>query len=139
MLPVTFLDSDEQGTKFAQALRTGLYQADPQRILQAGSYVELKGAEVEDLIPAEIVVKAVDRMIREPEKTFEERYDSTKPIIPQVETWATEGGATLEKGWKVELAKRVKRALLDSTTVPPETLANWARIFEHFQVGELLT
>ena len=132
-LPLAFLDSDEQGTNSAQALRTGLYTSDPDRVLQVGSFVEIKGAEVEDLVPAEIIVKLVDRMIREPENSLESRHDATKPIVPQVEAWAKEGGATLEKGWKVELAKRVKRALLDGAPVSEATLEIWRRLFERFQ------
>jgi energy-coupling factor transporter ATP-binding protein EcfA2 len=136
-LPLALLDSDEQGTKFVQALRTGLYTAAPERVLQVGSFIEIEGAEIEDLIPVTIIVKAVDRMIREPETPFETRHDASKPIVPQIEVWAMKGGATLEKGWKVELAKRVKRALLDGATVPATTLATWQRVFDAFQAAKV--
>jgi len=135
-LPLAFLDSDVQGTRFAQELRSGLYAADLGRVLQVGSFVEIEEAEVEDLIPAEIIVKSVDRMFRVPETPFEDRHDAGKPIVPQIETWAKEGGATLEKGWKVELAKRVKRALVDGATVPEATLDVWQRLFESFQPSQ---
>lgn len=134
-LPLALLDSDEQGTNFAQALRTGLYTANPERVLQVGMFVDIDGTEVEDLIPADIIVKAVDRMIREPETPFEGRHDASKPIVPQVEAWAKEGGATLEKGWKVELAKRVKRVLLDGAPISAATLQVWQRLFESFQLS----
>lgn len=134
-LPVAFLDSDGQGNRFAQDLRTGLYAGEPGRVLQVGSFVEIEGAEVEDLIPHDIIIKAIDRMIREPEKPFESRYSPQKPIIPQVEKWAADGGAKLEKGWKVELAKRVKRALLDGASVPEVTLEMWKRLFDSFLPG----
>lgn len=133
MLPLAFLDSDGQGTRFAQELRAGLYVADPGRVLQVGSFAEIEGSEVEDLIPPDIIVKAVDRMIREPEAPFESHHDPRKPIVPQIEAWATAGGATLEKGWKVELAKRVKRALLDGATIPEAKLEVWKRLFDSFQ------
>ncbi len=132
-LPLAFLDSDEQGTQFAHALRTGLYAAEPERVLQVGSFVEIERAEVEDLIPADIIVKAVDRMIREPETSFETLHNPSKAIVPQIEAWATEGGTTLEKGWKVELAKRVKRTLLDGAAISETTLAIWQRVFQAFQ------
>ena len=131
--PMALLDSDEQGTNCAQALRSGLYTSDPDRVLQVGSFVEIKGAEVEDLIPADIIVKIVDRMIREPEDSFESHHDVRTPIVPQVEAWAKKGGASLEKGWKVELAKRVKRVLLDGTSVSDSTLEVWGGLFERFQ------
>ena len=133
VLPVAFLDSDEQGTKFAQTLRTSLYEACPERVLQVGDYLNVDKAEVEDLIPAEVIVKAVDRMIRDPESAFENRYSAGRPIVPQIQIWATEGGAKLDKGWKVELAKRVKRTLLEGQVVPREQLDVWRRIFEDFR------
>ncbi|QNI70870.1 AAA family ATPase [Cyanobium sp. NS01] len=132
-LPMALLDGDEQGTRSVQALRTGLYAADADRVLQVSSFVDINGAEVEDLIPAGIIAKIVDRMIREPETPFERRHDANKPIVPQIEAWANEGGVALVKGWKVELAKRVKRALLDCEPVPEATLQVWQNLFERFK------
>jgi predicted ATPase len=132
-LPLVLLDSDEQGNNFAKALKAGLYTAATDRVLQVGSFLKIEGAEVEDLIPANIIIKAVDRMIREPETPFENRHEADKPIVTQVEGWAMGGGATLERGWKVELAKRVKRALLDGAPVPEARLKIWQRLFESFQ------
>ncbi len=136
VLPVALLDSDVQGTKFANELRVGLYSANPERVLQIGSFVDTEAAEIEDLIPADILVNAVDRMFREPENLFKSRHDASKPIIPQIESWAKEGGAILEKGWKASLAIEVKRALLKSAEVPPDTLSLWQRIFEGFKLND---
>lgn len=133
VLPLALFDSDEQATKFAQALRTGLYSDTPERVLQVGSFVDIDGAEVEDLIPGGIISKAVDRMIRDPETSFESGYDPNRSIVPQIEAWAAKGGAQLEKGWKVELAKRVKRMLLDGAHVPDATLEVWNRLFQKLQ------
>ena len=135
-LPIAFLDGDQQGIRFAKDLRNNLYQTIKERVLVVGSYIEIENAEVEDLIPAKIIIKVIDRMIREPEAPFEDHYESGKPVIPQIEAWAKDGGATLERGWKVELAKRVKRTLLDGAEVPPDTLNMWMRLFKDFQVGE---
>lgn len=132
-LPLTLLDSDGQGSKFAQDLRTGLYVEVPGRVLQVGSFLDIEGAEVEDLIPQDIIIKAVNRMIREPETPFETRQGSQRPIVPQIEQWASDGGVTLQKGWKVDLAKRVKRTLLDGEAVPEVTLGIWKRLFDSFQ------
>lgn len=133
VLPVAFLDSDEQGTKFAEALRSGLYMTCSSRVLQVGEYISIQGAEIEDLIPSEVIVKAVDRMFREPEAPFEDRYDSSKPIVPQIQAWVLEAGAVLEKGWKVELAKRVKHTLLENKTISAECLDVWGGIFGDFR------
>lgn len=132
-LPLALLDSDEQGSKFAEALRTGIYLGAPSRVLQVGSFVGIERAEVEDLIPADIIIRAVERMVREPDTSFGEVHNPTTAIIPQIEAWATDGGASLERGWKVELAKRVKRALLDGAAVSEATLATWKRVFDAFQ------
>lgn len=134
-LPIAFLDSDQQGTQFAKALRTNLYQTIQERVLEVGSYIEIDSAEVEDLIPTEIIIKVIDRMIREPETAFEDHYESGKSIIPQIEAWAKDGRAILERGWKVELAKRVKRTLLDNA-IPSDALNMWIDLFKDFQVGK---
>ncbi|MCI5210390.1 MAG: OLD family endonuclease, partial [Candidatus Electrothrix sp. ATG2] len=134
-LPIAFLDNDQQGTRFAKDLRNNLYQTIKERVLVVGSYIEIENAEVEDLIPAEIIIKVIDRMIREPEAPFEDHYESGKSIIPQIEAWAKDGGAALERGWKVELAKRVKRTLLDGAEVPSDTLKMWINLFKDFLAG----
>jgi hypothetical protein len=135
-LPVALLDSDRSGNQFAQSLRNDLYQDEQNKVVQVGDFVELENAEIEDLIPAPLIVKVVDRMIREPESPFEDRHDPKSAIIPQIEAWATEAGVTLEKGWKVEVAKGVKKKLLESGVVPEEARDPWRKLFEAIQRKE---
>jgi hypothetical protein len=130
--PIALLDSDSQGAQAAKSLRDTLYQSDPHRVLQVGSYVHIPDAEVEDLLPAELMARTVDRMIRDSEASFQDRHDSSRPIVPQIEAWAVENGAALERGWKVELARRVKRLLLDGAPVAPDILDRWNRLFADF-------
>ena len=131
-LPIALLDSDPQGNNSATGLRSGLYKADPERVLQVGDFVTLSNAEVEDLIPSDVVVRVVDRFIREPEVPFADTHASGTAIVPQIESWASTGGATLSKGWKVELAKRVKRTLLDGAEVANDDLITWQSLFSSF-------
>jgi energy-coupling factor transporter ATP-binding protein EcfA2 len=137
MLPTVLLDSDAQGLRFGQDLRAGLYAHDVGRVLQVGAFIEIEGAEVEDLIPPEIFVKMVDRMVRPPDVCFEDVYVPRRPVVPQVENWASRGGIALEKGWKVELSKRVKRALLDGDGVSDATLVRWRGLFDAFGAGRV--
>ncbi|HEU0123957.1 MAG TPA: hypothetical protein VFQ91_25725, partial [Bryobacteraceae bacterium] len=59
------------------------------------------------------------------------------PIIPQIEAYANKHGISLERGWKVQLAKRVKLALLKGSTDPIEKdtdrLEAWKSIFTKIQ------
>lgn len=129
-LPVVLLDSDYQGTQFASNLRESLYVDCPDRVLEVGSFVDKSNAEVEDLIPHEIMITVIDRMIREPELPFSTSHNPKNPIVPQIEAWASSGGAHLSKGWKVELAKRVKRYILEADPVKDPTLEAWLELFK---------
>jgi energy-coupling factor transporter ATP-binding protein EcfA2 len=133
VMPLALLDSDAQGKRFARDLQQELYAECPSRVLQVGDFIEIEGAEVEDVIPPSIVVTAVDRMIRAADSAFGDRHDPQRAVVPQIEAWARDVGVSLEKGWKVELAKRVKRALLDGATVPEASLETWSRLFDRFQ------
>ena len=135
ILPVVLLDSDKQGNDFAEALRTTLYKGDSERVLQIGDFVEVEGAEIEDLIPIETMVRTVDRMFRQSEIPFAERVQEDKPIIPQIESWALANSLGLDKGWKVQLAKSVKRTLLAGrgSLVSSEVFEKWASMFNTFQ------
>lgn len=131
-LPVVLLDSDEPGSTYANTLVDDLYSADQARVFTVGTYVHLEGAEIEDLIPYDIIVKTIDRLVRGPETAFAEVHNPERAIVPQIEIWASGAGMQLEKGWKVELAKRVKRALLDGAAVSEDTQKTWCRLFADF-------
>ncbi len=135
-LPVALFDSDAQGRATAEALRTGLYIGDPQRVLEIGSFVKLPEAEVEDLIPTSVIVRQLDRWQRNADMPFGDVVEAGKPIIPQIEAWAERHSVKLPKpGWKVELAKRVKQQLLADgpNAVPTDVLDQWTALFRTFQ------
>ena len=50
-LPMALFDSDVPGKKLAQELRTSLYAAARERVIEIGTFVEIEGAEIEDLFP----------------------------------------------------------------------------------------
>lgn len=58
-LPHVLLDSDPPGENLAKQLRSGLYKAAPERVLMAGDLLEMAGAEVEDLLPVDLMKTVV--------------------------------------------------------------------------------
>lgn len=131
VLPVALLDSDQAGREFASALKSGLYAGDKERVLQVGGFVPLSDAEIEDLIPPEVLAREVDRLYRTAEIPFEDAMKAGDAIVPQIERWAQTEHIELVLGWKVELARRVKQALLKKGPkgMDEGTLELWERIF----------
>jgi hypothetical protein len=78
-------------------------------------------AEIEDLMPSDMIVKAVDVVFRAADKPFADIYKAGAAIVPQVESWAARNRVTTELGWKVEVAKRVKQRILDGAAIVDTT------------------
>jgi len=133
-LPLVLLDSDNAGRKMANELKSSLYQDGQDRVLEVQTFVGFGEAEIEDLIPPAFLADIVDRWQRmsDPEDEFSLALQAGKPIVPQIEAWAAKYGLTLEKGWKVEIAKRFKQlALTRGIEAFDETvLAKWVTLFE---------
>lgn len=132
-LPLVLLDSDAMGRKMAAELKTSLYQGGEDRVLEVGTYVGFADAEIEDLIPAAFMASVVDRWHRvsDPDDEFAAVAEAGKPIVPQIEAWAAKQGIALEKGWKVEVAKRVKQLALARgiEAFDADTQAKWVALF----------
>lgn len=137
-LPVALFDSDAQGKNTAQSLRNGLYAGEPNLILEIESFTGVAGSEIEDLIPAELIARELDRWLRSPDVPFAEEMRSGSPIVPQIEAWATRHRVELPKpGWKVELAKRVKQRMLAEgpEALSSDVQARWEKLFVAFQTA----
>lgn len=134
-LPVVLLDGDYMGARMATELTTGLYKGEENKVLSTDEFTGFKGSELEDLIPHQRFVEAVDRVFRDPEQQFSEFATIGKPIVPQVEAWAKREGIELELGWKVEVAKRVKPILLSKGIgeVESDLVERWVRLFTRFE------
>lgn len=135
-LPVALFDSDAQGRATAAALRSGLYAGDPNLVLEVGTFVGIEEAEIEDLVPPDIIVRVLDRWQRAADVPMSDELQSGKPIVPQIEAWAEKHRVDLPvPGWKVELAKRVKQHLLSEgpKAILDEVLDRWTKVFEAFQ------
>lgn len=135
-LPFVLVDSDEPGARFSAALKTSLYAGDEGKVLGVGEYVDTTTAEIEDLFPPAMIAKVVDRYLAKPadvEQDFADSLEGGKPIVPQIERYAQLHRIELPKGWKVDIAKRVKTALLrskeDVLAGAPEYLDAWKKLF----------
>lgn len=94
--------------------------------------------QIEDLIPAELIARELDRWLRSSDVPFAEEMRSGAPIVPQIEAWATGHRLELPKpGWKVELAKRVKQRMLAEgpEALSPDVRARWEKLFVAFQTA----
>jgi predicted ATP-dependent endonuclease of OLD family len=134
-MPVVLLDSDGAGSHLAKQLKTGLYQGDVGKILLVNEYrTDIQDSEVEDLIPLNVISKAIDRMFRSnTEKDFSEVASENEALIPQIERFASQNGINLKLGWKVDLAKQVKAQIQRADLISEEYLILWAKVFKDFE------
>ncbi len=132
VLPIALFDSDTTGKETAKQLTSSLYVDAKERVLEVATFTGLDGSEIEDLIPPDVLAQVVDRWQRGPELGFADTFQHGKPAIPQIEAWAKSNGTKLSSpAWKVELAKRVKQALLakNARPLPAEYIVMWEKLF----------
>ncbi len=133
VLPKVLLDSDTAGKQAIKALRTDLYTEAKDRVLETDVvFSDIKGTEIEDLIPTNLMIQVLDRMERRAEQDFEDVHDPKKTIVPQIKNWAEREGFVLEHGWKVKLALGVKDKLLANTSryVEEDDIKRWQELFD---------
>ena len=119
-LPVVLLDSDKNGQDFKKKLLSGQYKGCEDRVVEVGHVAGVAQAEIEKIIPIDLMRFALSRLFRDVEdEEFEDSYDDKQPIVPQIEAYAVKHGIELGLGWKVELARQVKGRLLSKGTAEP--------------------
>ncbi|MCD6003568.1 AAA family ATPase [Vreelandella alkaliphila] len=132
-LPKVLLDSDVAGKQAIKSLQGDLYSDDKEKIIETDEvFSDLKGTEIEDLLPSSLMIQVLDRMERRAEQEFEDVHDPKKPIVPQIKNWAESEGFAMEPGWKVKLALGVKDKLLANTSryVEDEDIKRWKELFD---------
>lgn len=132
-LPYVIIDSDSCGKDAAKKLKSGLYKGQDDRIIEVDKITEKDNSEIEDLIPLGLLSRGIDRMFCDvADLVFEDEYNSAKPIIPQIEAFASKCNKTLNDGWKVELAKAFKQVLKNKkiTDVEEVTKKQWLKLFD---------
>ena len=132
-MPFLILDSDKSGEDAKKKLTAGLYSGFENRILDVMDYTGVARSEVEDLIPFRLLKKGIDKIFSSvDDDDFEGNYDGSKPIVPQIESFASINNIQLQKGWKVNLAIISKLQLKSTKTdaVPSATVESWVKLFD---------
>lgn len=135
VLPVMLFDGDEAGRKMARDMENGLYQTAKERILSTDKYAGFKNSEIEDLFPPEFLAEVIDRWERRADKPFADVVQSEKPIVPQIEEWASSQGILLPEGWKVDVSREAKKRALLRGIDKFDTAAveRWTQLFNDFE------
>ena len=131
-LPAVVLDCDKPGQDAKDQLLKGLYQGAGKRIFTVDAYTKVPNPEIEDLIPFNLLEPLLTRMFMGADELFSDAYDPSKPLVGQIETFAAANGVPLEPGWKVTLARQVKKRMLSRTppAIEPTVKAEWKKLFQ---------
>lgn len=130
-LPSIILDSDKNGQEKEKSLKKDRYADSPDLIVSMKDICEMDFAEVEDLIPGEILAKVFTRLYRATDEYFEDVYKKNQPIVPQIEDFANRNGINLLRGWKVELARHVAYYFDNNqVSIEEEILNRWKTLFD---------
>lgn len=128
ILPIVVLDGDSAGKTMIKSLHNGLYKDEQNKVIDISSLVKLENAEIEDLIPVDIINKSVDKLFRGRDD-FEDGYRNNEPIVPQIEEFIKAEALEAEIGWKVQLAKKIARKLPEDT-IQKKTTDLWLKLFQ---------
>ncbi len=132
-LPFALLDGDDTGVRFANGLKSSLYQAEQTRVLLVSDFLSVANAEIEDLFPPALIAKVVDRYLVKPadlDEDFATILKAGEPIVPQIESYAGAHKIDLLEGWKVDVAKRVKGAVLRSKEDPLKGADSYVEVWQ---------
>ena len=134
-LPCVIIDSDRIGQDAVKKLYSGLYKEQKEKIVEIKSITNMDNSEIEDIIPYSLLSRGIDRLFTMVEdETFEDVYNSSSPILSQIEDFAQKYSIVLQAGWKVELAKSVKQSLKNKkkSDIENEKIEQWVNLFKKF-------
>lgn len=134
-LPIILIDSDSSGKGQKTSLLKDLYKEFPERIIEMEDIVEIEQAEVEDLIPVELMERHLTRLSRGTEEYFIDYYKESEAIIPQIENFFEDNNLELDTGWKVDLARSVKTGILntrEAKKISNDVEEMWSNLFNRF-------
>lgn len=93
MLPYVLLDGDAAGSQAAKNLKDPLYQGSQKIVFTTDQLItSMTEMEIEDLMPAELLIQVLDKMERRPKEEFEDISKAGLPIVPQIKAWAPQTG-----------------------------------------------
>ncbi|MEZ5551560.1 MAG: AAA family ATPase [Pseudomonadales bacterium] len=133
-LPTVFVDSDSPGNSLKERLLSGPYKGVGNRVRQVGDFCSIPEAEMEDLASGSLLAGIASRSFLRPvesDEEFEDVYDPSLAIVPQIENFAKKHVIDLPDGWKVVLATDFKRRLR-KLTVDAKIEDAWTNAFTVF-------
>jgi hypothetical protein len=131
-LPYVVVDADKSGEDAKKKLSGALYKGNEKKIIDIGIFTSKENAEIEDIIPFRYQKRSINRLFNKLEDVyFEDIYDPQKGLVNQVEYFAENNNIELPKGWKVDVAKDVKRQIktMKKTDVEDEYVQIWKKLF----------
>lgn len=130
-LPFVLTDSDSMGKTYKEKLQNNLYKGISERIVEINDVLSILNGEVEDLLPLKILTPSINRLFKDVDDVlFEDAYDDSKAIVPQIIAFSEKNKILLPKGWKVDIARQVKTRLLKNITISDSDLDNWTKLFQ---------
>ncbi len=131
-LPYVIVDSDKSGEDIRKKLVSTLYSGNEKKVIEIKEFSDIDNCEVEDIIPFDLQKRSIDRLFNKVEDAyFEDVYEAEKPLVYQVEQFAQNHGLELLKGWKVDVAKDVKKQICKQrkTDICNDYIDKWKRLF----------
>lgn len=132
-LPYVIMDADKPGKDKIKQLHNGLYVNEKEKVIPISVFTGEGEFEIEDLMPKDELARLFAKQYRRvnSEDEFDYIYDSSLPIVNQMERFAKENNYTLIEGWKVELAKDFQRNFDRIVTRCEDDLKEkWLELFE---------
>jgi predicted ATPase len=128
-LPYIIFDSDTIGESAQKSLLANMYKDDATRIISAKDITGVASSEVEDFIPFYLMQNQINKWFGSLDDDF--TPNNSKPIIPQIKSFAENSNVELPEGWKVILAKGVKRELEKTKIqIAEDTAKKWKLLFD---------
>ena len=134
-MPYVILDSDVSGEGAKNKLLSSLYKGSEGKIIEISEFIKKENSEIEDIIPYKYQKRSIDRLFNKVEDIyFEDKYNQEKSIVNQVEEFAKQNNVELPKGWKVDVAKDVKKQLsaFKKSDIEQEYIDIWKKLFAKF-------
>ncbi|MGY4437210.1 hypothetical protein ACVWWO_009687 [Bradyrhizobium sp. F1.13.1] len=79
----------------------------------------------------DFLIGVVDRWGRRADVPFADVAQKGQPIVPQLEGWAKSQKIELYEGWKVDIAREVKRrALTSAVSFDQQVIETWGKLFD---------
>lgn len=138
ILPVIILDSDKQGQEKEKNLKKEKYVGLEELIVTMKDICGMDLAEVEDLMPGEVMAKVFSRMYRTSDEYFDDVYNVNQPIIPQIEGFARRNDVILPQGWKVDFARQIANYFdKNDIKLTDETVQRWKKLFDRIVLTQI--